>query len=242
MALIYPHTTLVPSKLDLLAEWLPAQPWFTGDPTRLVRVGGYRLDDPEGEVGLDGMLITAGDATVYHVPLTYRATALDESEGFFVGNMEHGVLGTRWAIAGAGDPVYRAVVAQVIAQGGTGALEVVSNDDGSVVARDIAVPLVGSGSPDAPVPEMWAADVVTEGGSSLARTGFAELRIVHVLDTAPIDVAPAASVAPIASAAPGTSVAPPVSADAGSSEPETLTATWEGQETPVVLATLRFVA
>ena len=49
MALMH-ETTLVPSKYELLAGWLPTQPWSPGDATRLERVGAYRLDDPAGEV------------------------------------------------------------------------------------------------------------------------------------------------------------------------------------------------
>ncbi|KUF05844.1 hypothetical protein [Leucobacter sp. G161] len=211
MALLYTDTTLVPSKLELVAEWLPKQPWFTGDPAKISRVSGYRLDDPEGEVGIDGLLVSAGEDKVYHVPLTYRGAPLDGGEAHLVGTMEHGVLGTRWVTEGAGDPVYRAVIAQVIAQGGSGGEELVHQPDGSAVAREIEMPLQGSGEPGSQVPEVWAAEVSTEGGTSVASTGFVALRVMHVPGTA--EAAPAAS--------------------AG-----TLTATWPGQDTPVVIATL----
>lgn len=41
-----------PGKLKLLAAWMPAQPWYqgTGRP-ELAKVGGFRLDDPQGETG-----------------------------------------------------------------------------------------------------------------------------------------------------------------------------------------------
>ena len=43
------HTTLVPSKLELLRGWLPAQPWYLGSGVPdLTRAGGFRLDDPAG--------------------------------------------------------------------------------------------------------------------------------------------------------------------------------------------------
>ncbi len=211
MALLYTDTTLVPSKLELVAEWLPKQPWFTGDPTKISRVSGYRLDDPEGEVGIDGLLVSAGEDKVYHVPLTYRGAPLDGGEAHLVGTMEHGVLGTRWVTEGAGDPVYRAVIAQVIAQGGSGGEELVHQPDGSAVAREIEMPLNGSGEPGSQVPEVWAAEVSTEGGTSVASTGFVVLRVMHV---------------------PGAAEAAPA-AGAGA-----LTATWPGQDTPVVIATL----
>ena len=210
MALLYTHTTLVPGKLELLAEWLPAQPWFSGDASKLDLVAEYRFDDPEGEVGLNGLLVTAGDSTVYNVPLTYRGAALEQGEQFLVGKMEHGVLGPRWASEAIGDPVFRAVLAQTITQGGAGAEELVHDGTGNVESRTRLVQLRGSGEPGAPIPEMWAAEVTRDGVSSVASTGLVKLSVVHV---------------PTAALAPGAGV-------------QTLTATWPGQETPAVIATL----
>lgn len=211
MALLYTDTTLVPSKLELVASWLQTQPWFSGDVSQLSRVAGYRLDDPEGEVGIDGLLVSAGGAEVYHVPLTYRGAPLEGGEDYLIGTTEHGVLGTRWVTAGLGDPVFRAVLAQVITQGGTGALELVHQPDGSAVARDQEMPIHGSGEPGAPVPEMWAAEVSVSGSSTLASTGLATLRVIHV---------------------------PGAGAEAARGAAATLTATWPGQDTPATIATL----
>src|SRR5690606_27622220 len=127
--------------------------WFAGDVARLERVGEYRLDDPDGEVGLNGILVTAGDEVVYHVPLSYRAEPLDEGEEFLVGTSEHGVLGKRWVTAAIGDPVFRAVLAQTISQGASGAEEFVSDEAGNISRREIAVPVHGTGEEDAQVPE-----------------------------------------------------------------------------------------
>lgn len=110
MAVIH-RTTMTPGKLELLASWLPSQPWYAGPPGRapqLERAGGFRLDDPEGEVGIEFMVVTdtAGDAPVaYHVPLTYRGAPLDGAGRALIGTSEHGVLGTRWIYDGAEDPV-----------------------------------------------------------------------------------------------------------------------------------------
>ncbi|WP_372405020.1 1,4-alpha-glucan branching protein [Streptomyces luteireticuli] len=116
MAVIH-HTTIVPSKDELLTAWLPTRPWYrpaAGGP-RLERAGGFRLDDPAGEVGIEFMVVTdtAGDGPVsYLVPLTYRGAPLEGAEDALVGTMEHGVLGRRWAYDGCHDPV---LVAELLA-------------------------------------------------------------------------------------------------------------------------------
>ncbi|EDX26627.1 conserved hypothetical protein [Streptomyces sp. Mg1] len=97
MAIIH-KTTMSPDKLELLAAWLPDRPWYlpTGRPPELVRSGGFRLDDPEGEVGIEFMVVTdtsGGEPTAYHVPLTYRGAPLAGAEAALVGTTEHGVLG-----------------------------------------------------------------------------------------------------------------------------------------------------
>jgi Maltokinase N-terminal cap domain len=106
MATIHTGTTLAPTKLELLAAWLPRQPWYRGTGTpELSRAGGFRLDDPAGEVGIEFMLVTDEAGTTYSVPLTYRGAALDEAADGFLGTSEHGVLGTRWVYDAEHDPV-----------------------------------------------------------------------------------------------------------------------------------------
>jgi hypothetical protein len=58
MAIIH-HTTMSPGKLELLTAWLPAQPWYrqTGHQPELARAGGFRLDDPQGEVGIEFVVV-----------------------------------------------------------------------------------------------------------------------------------------------------------------------------------------
>ncbi len=118
MATIHTGTTLAPSKLELLSGWLPRQPWYlaTGLPPALTRVGGFRLDDPAGEVGIEFLLVTdgaGGGETTYSVPMTYRAAPLDGADDALIGTSEHGVLGTRWFYDAAHDPV---AVDQVLAR------------------------------------------------------------------------------------------------------------------------------
>lgn len=116
MAFIH-HTTMTPTKLELLASWLPSRPWYANDAgmPRLTKAGGFRLDDPDGEVGLEFMAATddSGDQPVtYHVPLSYRGAPLAGGEGALIGTSEHGVLGKRWVYDGSRDPV---LVAQMFA-------------------------------------------------------------------------------------------------------------------------------
>ena len=116
MAIIH-RTTLTPTKLELLTDWLPDQPWYTGQgrAPELAKAGGFRLDDPLGEVGIEFMVVTDGSddsAVSYLVPLTYRAAALDDADGALVGTTEHGVLGQRWVYDGISDPI---LVAQLVA-------------------------------------------------------------------------------------------------------------------------------
>ena len=118
MAIIH-DTTMSPGKLELLAAWLPAQPWYrgTGRPPELARAGGFRLDDPQGEVGIEFMVVTDGPgsgAAAYQVPMTYRAHALPGPEGSLIGTAEHGVLGPRLIYDGTQDPVLAAQLAALI--------------------------------------------------------------------------------------------------------------------------------
>jgi hypothetical protein len=118
MAVIH-HTTLKPSKLELLADWLPLQPWYvaTGRPVALAKAGGFRLDDPRGEVGIEFMVVTdaADEGPVsYHVPLTYRGAPLAGAEHALVGQAEHGVLGQRWVYDGVHDPVLMTQLARLL--------------------------------------------------------------------------------------------------------------------------------
>ncbi|MFE9254828.1 1,4-alpha-glucan branching protein [Streptomyces sp. NPDC006879] len=110
MAVIH-RTTLTPTKLELLAEWIPKQNWYQSGPAEpeLARAGGFRLDDPLGEVGIELMVVadTAWPEPVaYLVPLAYRGAALPNAPAeALIGTAEHGVLGTRWIYDGVQDPV-----------------------------------------------------------------------------------------------------------------------------------------
>jgi hypothetical protein len=115
MAYIH-DTTMSPTKLELLEPWLRNQPWYAGSGRPdLAKAGGFRLDDPDGEVGIEFMFVrddANGDGTTYHVPLTYRGVPLESAAAALIGNGEHGVLGKRWIYDGVHDPV---LMAQVVA-------------------------------------------------------------------------------------------------------------------------------
>ncbi|MEU8542559.1 1,4-alpha-glucan branching protein [Streptomyces sp. NPDC048717] len=125
------RTTMAPTKLELLTAWLPTRPWYTaaGGAPELERTGGFRLDDPEGEVGIEFLVVTdsagagsgAGDGAgigdgprSYLVPMTYRAAPLPGAEEALIGTSEHGVLGTRWLYDGAHDPVLAGQLAALL--------------------------------------------------------------------------------------------------------------------------------
>ncbi len=135
---VHPTATLTPGKLDLLAGWLPQQAWFDGDVADLERVAGFRFADPDGEVGLD-CLILRSLSTAYQVPVTWRAEPLEE--GTLIGTLEHSLLGTRYCYDAPTDPVYVAELVRIIREGDTAA-EIVA-DSGETMPVSIAV--VGSG-------------------------------------------------------------------------------------------------
>ncbi|MEU3056149.1 maltokinase N-terminal cap-like domain-containing protein [Streptomyces griseus] len=105
------RTTMTPTKLELITGWLPKQSWYVGaaGAPELVKAGGFRLDDPDGAVGIEFMVVTdvAGPEPVaYLVPLGYRGAVLEGVPAeALIGTAEHGVLGTRWVYDGAHDPV-----------------------------------------------------------------------------------------------------------------------------------------
>ncbi|MCC3280245.1 1,4-alpha-glucan branching protein GlgB [Arthrobacter sp. zg-Y40] len=104
-------TQLNPSLPEILTSWLPGQRWFPakGRDVLLERVGGLRLEDPDGEVGMEVHLIAvvSGDRRdVISVPVSYRSNAAPELEASLLGRAHHEELGERWLYDATADPVF----------------------------------------------------------------------------------------------------------------------------------------
>ncbi|MDQ1042918.1 1,4-alpha-glucan branching protein [Streptomyces sp. V4I2] len=183
MAVIH-RTTLKPTKLELLTAWLPTRPWYSGGPgdPELTKVGGFRLDDPEGEVGIEFMVVTDTSAThpvTYLVPLTYRGAPLDGAEDALVGTMEHGVLGQRWAYDGCHDPVLVAELLALIEGRAQAQAQSINDTPDPDVIRSCA------GAVPAPSAALTVTD--TDEGTELSLPEGATLRLHRVLHPAPDD-------------------------------------------------------
>ncbi|MGB3698856.1 MAG: hypothetical protein WBA05_15630 [Gordonia sp. (in: high G+C Gram-positive bacteria)] len=101
MALLH-QATLSPTKLELVTAYLDGQPWGgTGD---VEMIGGYRFDDPAGEVGVESLLVSRDDR-VLQVPVTYRGAPLPGADEYLITTMSHSALGDRWVYEAAADPV-----------------------------------------------------------------------------------------------------------------------------------------
>ena len=90
---IFHRATITPTKSELIAEWAPTRPWGPSAADPIDVIGSYRFDDPDGRVGMETHLLTAGD-TLMQVPLTYRDEPLDGAEDALITEMQHSVLGT----------------------------------------------------------------------------------------------------------------------------------------------------
>jgi hypothetical protein len=182
MAVIH-RAQLTPTKLEVLAAWLPHQPWSgVEEGADLVQVGAFRFDDPAGEVGVETLLVRAGAGPVLQVPLTYRAAPLAGAEDFLLTTLEHSVLGRRWVYDGVGDPVHADVLHRAVVTGGTEAdLQVVV--DGGFETRPKTVTVRGSGTEDS-APAITRVRAATAGTLTTITTDVGDLLVLRVLGTA----------------------------------------------------------
>lgn len=179
MALLH-HADLTPGKLELLTAWLPGRAWFSGAGA-VERVAACRFDDPAGEVGIETMMVRAGNGPVLHVPLTYRGAPLAGGDAFLIGTTEHSVLGTRWVYDACGDPVYVAALAHAVLTGGTQAEEYFEVD-GQKQVREPVMTLSGSGSSEK-APEPGVVRHVADGDPTIVTADGIELSVVRVVGT-----------------------------------------------------------
>ncbi|MFC4786089.1 CG0192-related protein [Nocardioides sp. MAHUQ-72] len=176
MALLH-KATLSPTKRELMDAWLPGRGW-SGGSSDLRPVGGYRFDDPAGEVGIEGFLLGDDAGPVLHLPLTYRAAPLAGAEEHLVGTTEHSVLGRRWVYDACGDPIWATALATAVLTGGTQAEEYFEVD-GRRETRESGVAVQGSGMPGTAVPAIDSVTCHDDRLTTVVRAGGLELVVVR---------------------------------------------------------------
>jgi hypothetical protein len=177
-------------------------------------VAAYRFDDPAGAVGIETLLVRAGDGPLLQVPLTYRDAPLDGHDKWLVGTTDHSVLGQRWVYDACGDPVYASALADTILTGGGQAEEFIEID-GRLEHRESSTSVRGGGAEGTDVPTIKALVRVDDGDPTVILTDSVELTVARILDAT--------------SGRPG---------QAGA-EQLTLTGIWSGQGAPLLLAHAR---
>jgi hypothetical protein len=183
MALLH-KAEITPSKIDLLTGWAPSQPRFGGEAgVSVTNVAAYRFDDPDGQVGIETILITAGDGPVLQVPVTYRDAPLAGAEASLITTMQHSVLGERWVYDATGDPAYLAAVANAARTGGRQA-ELTIEIDGQLVVREPTAVVAGSGTPGSTgvtPPAVADISIHQEPGATIVTAGSLRIIVARVL-------------------------------------------------------------
>lgn len=184
MATIH-QATLTPTKLELLEGWLPTRRWYPGDkPPDLDRLGACRFDDPDGEVGVEILVVRAGnDGPLVHAPLTYRGAPLRGAEYYLIGTMEHSVLGTRWVYDAVGDPVYLGCLIAAI-RTGTGQAEEFVETDAGPQRRDPLMTVRGTGMARS-APPIGRLVRVQDGDPAVAVTESERVEVRRILTAEP---------------------------------------------------------
>ncbi|MDK1359196.1 hypothetical protein QNO00_02775 [Arthrobacter sp. zg-Y1219] len=197
---------LHPGKMELISSWLPTTDWFPGAGPLAIEGVGAFRFDDP-----DGEVgiethLVAAGANVLQVPLTYRGAPLEGAEAFLISTMEHSVLGRRWVYDACGDPAYGQALAVSILTGQGQAAQYYEKDG---VREQIpeTITVRAGGLPDG----AELAEGPQPGPADLPvtriRSGDWELSVVRVLDLG------------------GEAVSDPA-----------LTAGWNGQDIPVLLA------
>lgn len=185
MSIIY-TTTVKPGKLELLADWMRRQPWYRGSAPQLENLaGGFRLEDPDGAVGCEFLLVTdTSDGSSYCAVLAYRGARLEGADDRLITTAEHGVLGRRWVYDGTGDPV---VLSQLLALMRGDVAAHAQNEHDALDEAVTAAAISGSSFAGAEFtrrgPDASGRVVEVDAGAN----GRGELRFHHDLSTAPRD-------------------------------------------------------
>lgn len=176
MAIIY-DAKLVPSKPDLIASWLPTQPWFNETDGAIEILGAFRFDDPNGQVGIETHIVRGASGTIYQVPLSYRGSVLEDAGRFLVTELEHSVLGHRWVYDAAADPVAVAAIVAAITTGDT-QVEVFVGD--STTPLPVSVAVKGTGSQER-APQATLIGLETKDAVTRVRTDSLAFDIFRVV-------------------------------------------------------------
>jgi Maltokinase N-terminal cap domain len=207
---VHHRATIVPTKMELLQAWVPNQSWLGGaDTSRLVKLGSYRFDDPDGEVGIETHLLGTADGQVLQVPLTYRGSPRESAADSLVTTMTHTTLGDRWIYDACHDPVYVAALVTAIVTG-AGEADLFMATEAGLVPQPVETHVGGSGSSSTiELGDLSALEITCEGTTTR----------IHA------DAFGGITVTLFRRPAPGTARS-------------MLTGTWPGQTTPLLLATI----
>ena len=198
--------TITPTKAELIAAWAPTQSWGPRPDVPIEVIGSYRFDDPDGRVGMETHLVTAGD-TLLQIPLTYRDEPLSGAEDALIVEMQHSVLGTRWVYDGLRDPRNIVMLAAVAMTGQGEALGMAVYDDRWYIAPS-NVRIRGGG---------WTQERVAVDGFDVAHEDATSVTLRNDRFELTVFRRPVPGPHPAIG----------------------LTATWDGQPDPVVLAEVR---
>lgn len=151
--------------------------------------------------------VVAVDGKTYQVPLTYRGAPLEGAEEFLVTTMDHSVLGPRWVYDATGDPVYASELAAAILTGKPVAVQYLVVGDAREALPE-TIAVSSTETPSADLPELRFGAPHTVAGVTNIPAGEVIFAVLHELETT------------------------------GTSQPgHSLTAQWEGQGMPALLAT-----
>ncbi|APF40838.1 CG0192-related protein [Neomicrococcus aestuarii] len=197
---------LKPTKMELISGWLPNQPWFKETEPFDLTSVGSFRFDDPDGKVGIETIIVAGENAIYQVPLTYREAPLEGAEALLITTMDHSVLGRRWVYDAVGDPVYVAELAKALLAGYPQVKQAVE-ENGKLVPLPESVHLVHTGTTEASIPDITQLEIDTVEGVTSIHTGELKLSINRVLE--------------------------PVTSPTAQGF---LTATWDGQDTPVLVA------